>query len=198
MRCGCDDQEFWTLKDGDNLLEQYDYKGFRYVRLDFPKNVTIQSVSMLVRHFPFPEKPACVQSENPVLEQIFTLCTNGVRYGSQESFIDCPTREKGQYTGDLTITGASHLLLTADPSLLRRAIALQVDSLRIAPGMLAVTPGSWMQEIADYSLQFPLSVMAVLSVYRRSGVFCGRCCRHVRRSSAILQSTHVRTGCWTE
>ena len=158
MRCGCDDQEFWTLKDGDNLLEQYDYKGFRYVRLDFPKNVTIQSVSMLVRHFPFPEKPACVQSENPVLEQIFTLCTNGVRYGSQESFIDCPTREKGQYTGDLTITGASHLLLTADPSLLRRAIALQVDSLRIAPGMLAVTPGSWMQEIADYSLQFPLSV----------------------------------------
>ena len=158
MRCNCDYQEFWTLREGENRLEQYDYKGFRYVRLIFPDTVSIESVRMAVRHYPFPEKAACVRSENPVLEQVFDLCKNGVRYGSQESFVDCPTREKGQYTGDLTITGASHLLLTADPALLRRAIDLQVDSLRIAPGMLAVTPGSLMQEIADYSLQFPLSV----------------------------------------
>lgn len=58
----------------------------------------------------------------------------------------------------MTITGASHLLLTGDPSLLKKAIENQVQSLQFTPGMLAVAPGSFMQEIADYSLQFPLSV----------------------------------------
>ncbi|MGI5959909.1 MAG: family 78 glycoside hydrolase catalytic domain [Massiliimalia sp.] len=158
MRCNCQYREFWTLKEGENLLEQYDYKGFRYVQLRFPSDVSIHRVLAVVRHFPFPENSAQLTSENPVLEQVFNLCKNTVQYGSQESFIDCPTREKGQYTGDLTITGASQLLLTGDPRLLRRAIDLQVDSLSIAPGMMAVVPGSFMQEIADYSLQFPLSV----------------------------------------
>ncbi len=157
MRCNCDYEEFWTLAEGENLLDQYDYKAFRYVELIPEGEIELLDFSAAVRHHPFPVGAASL-SGGPVLEQVFTICKNGVKYGSQESFLDCPSREKGQYTGDLTITGSSHLLLTADPTLLRRAIDAQVQSLRIAPGMLAVAPGSFMQEIADYSLQFPLSV----------------------------------------
>ncbi|MGI5894674.1 MAG: family 78 glycoside hydrolase catalytic domain [Candidatus Merdivicinus sp.] len=158
MRCNCDYEEFWTLKEGENTLNQYDYKAFRYVELSAEGDVSFEKVSAVVRHYPFPENAADLRADNKILEDVFTICRNGVKYGAQESFLDCPSREKGQYTGDMTITGASHLLLTADPSLLRRAIEVQVDSLRIAPGMMAVAPGSFMQEIADYSLQFPLSV----------------------------------------
>ncbi len=158
MRCNCNYDECWTLDDGKNKLEQYDYKAFRYVELIPDAGVSLQSVSAAVRHYPFPADAASVCSSDSVLNTVFQICKNGVKYGSQEVFVDCPSREKGQYTGDMTITGASHLLLTGDPSLLKKAIKNQVQSLQFTPGMLAVAPGSFMQEIADYSLQFPLSV----------------------------------------
>ncbi|MDD4413769.1 MAG: alpha-L-rhamnosidase [Oscillospiraceae bacterium] len=160
MRCNCDCEEFWTLDDGNNHLDQYDYKAFRYAEI-IPQDgddIVITSVSAMVRHYPFDQKACTLISSDKVLESVFTICKNAVRYGSQEVFVDCPSREKGQYAGDMTITGASHLLLTGDASLLRKAIDNQVQSLQIAGGMLAVTPGSFMQEIADYSLQFPLHV----------------------------------------
>ena len=80
--------------------------------------------------------------------------------------VDCPLREKGQYAGDLTVTGASHLVLTGDTSLFKKAIDNQMQSAFICKGLMAVMPGSLMQEIADYSLQFPI---LALRHYRYSG-----------------------------
>lgn len=157
MRCGCVYEEFWTLEEGENLLEQYDYKAFRYVELHPVKQpVTILSMACIVRHYPFPKKACVLDTSDTVLQSVFSLCKETVKYGCQEVFVDCPSREKGQYIGDLTITGAAQLWLTGDGSLLRKAITNMAQSLRIADGLLAVVPGSFVQEIADYSLQFPL------------------------------------------
>lgn len=160
LRCNCVYEEFWTLDDGENALTQYDYKGFRYAEILAEDGGALEglSVSVLERHYPFDEGAFSLQSSDAALDAVVSLCKNTVKVGSQEVFVDCPTREKGQYSGDITITGAAHLLLTGDGSLLRKALENQAQSLRIAPGLLAVTPGSLMQEIADYSLQFPLSV----------------------------------------
>ena len=50
MRCNCNYDECWTLNDGKNKLEQYDYKAFRYVELIPDAGVSLQSVSAAVRH----------------------------------------------------------------------------------------------------------------------------------------------------
>lgn len=156
MRCGCLYEEFWIIPEGGGTFEQYDYRGFRYAAVIPQEGAEITSVKAIVRHYPFDDGYCELETSSPILKSVWDICKNGVKYGSQECFVDCPTREKGQYAGDLTITSASHLILTGDTSLLKKAIDNQMQSAMIRKGLLAVTPGSFLQEIADYSFQFPI------------------------------------------
>ena len=156
MRCNCRYEEWWTLDEGVNELSQYDYKGFRYVTLVPDAGVTVETCAVIVRHYPFDDDYCRLETDDPVLAAVWELCKTGSKYGSQEVFVDCPQREKGQYSGDLTISGATQSLLTGDMSLYEKAMDNQMQSAAVCPGLLAVTPGSLMQEIADYSLQFPI------------------------------------------
>lgn len=166
MRCNCVYDETWTLAEGLNTREQYDYKAFRYVTLVPDQGIIIKSVTATVRHYPFRDDYCNLETGNKKLKAVWQICKNSIKYGSQETFVDCPQREKGQYAGDLTVTSAAHLILTHDLSLLRKAIDNQMQSAFVCEGLLAVTPGSLMQEIADYSLQFPI---LALRYYRYSG-----------------------------
>lgn len=156
MRCGCHYEEWWTLDEGESLLEQYDYRAFRYVTLVPDEGVEILSVEAVVRHWPFDDDYCTLETEDEILQSVWQICKNGVKFGSQEVYVDCPSREKGQYAGDLTVTSAAQIILTGDLSLFEKALENQMQSAFICKGLMAVTPGSLMQEIADYSLQFPI------------------------------------------
>ena len=110
-------------------------------------------------HYPFDDDACSLQCSDTILQQVFELCKNGVKYGCQDVYTDCPSREKGQYAGDLTVSSASQVYLTGDLRLFKKAVGDQTASQKICPGIMAVTPGSFMQEIADYSLQFPILVL---------------------------------------
>jgi len=164
MRANCLYQEFPALAEGDNLIEFYDYKGFRYVEvLDAQSE---PEVWVDVRHHPFDPSASSFTASDDLLARIWELCKNGVQFGSQGGFLDCPTREKGQYLGDALHTGRAHLLLTADGTLTKKAIHDFQLSQRICPGLMAVAPGSLMQEIAEYSLQWP---MVLNNYYQQTG-----------------------------
>lgn len=165
MRCNCDYEEFWTLDDGECLLRQYDYKAFRYVCLEMEEGVELLELSGSIRHFPMDDALCTLETSDKVLKSVFELCKNGVKCGSQEVYVDCPSREKGQYAGDMTITTISQLYLSGDPYLYRKALENQMQSAFVCDGLLTVTPGSLMQEIADYSFQFP---MIALRYYQHS------------------------------
>ncbi|MCD8395768.1 MAG: family 78 glycoside hydrolase catalytic domain [Lachnospiraceae bacterium] len=158
MRCGCAYQEIWTLGEGVSRLHPYDYKGFRYAELLYPKTVELRQVYAWVRHYPM-EEDACTLKccqDVPEIEQIFEICKNAVRCCSQDGYLDCPTREKGQYLGDALITARSQVWLTGSTELLRKCIWDFISSETVSPSLMAVSPGSVMQEIADFSLLFPL------------------------------------------
>ncbi len=95
----------------------------------------------------------------PLLNGIFDICRRGVQLGAQEAFLDCPSREKGQYLGDGTITAHAHLLLTGDARMYKKMLLDFAASARVCPGLMAVAPGNEMQEIADYSCQYPEQIM---------------------------------------
>jgi len=162
MRCNCVYEDTWTLKGGADTWEMYDYKAFRYVALvpaEGSASIGIGSVSAIVRHARFDDDACTLNADDKILEAVFNVCKNGVKFGTQEVYVDCPSREKGQYAGDMTVTSGSQLWLTGDPYMLEKAIREQARSARIDEGLMAVTPGSLMQEIADYSLQFPLLLL---------------------------------------
>ena len=163
MRCNCIYEEKWILGDGESILDQYDYKAFRYAEIILPDGVEIDSVSMLVRHYPCVERGR-FDIDTPELEAVVRLCADTIKYGMQENFVDCPTREKGQYLGDVSVAARAHAVLTGDTEMMKKAITDFCNSCFICQGMMAVSTSSLMQEIADYSLQFPAQVLWVYKV----------------------------------
>ncbi|MGI5898591.1 MAG: family 78 glycoside hydrolase catalytic domain [Christensenellales bacterium] len=156
MRCNCLYEEVWTLKDGRSVLTPYDYKAFRYGELILGDGVEILTLKAQVRHYPMDESLCRLESNAKYLKEIFEICKNGVRCGTQDGFLDCPTREKGQYLGDAVVTARSHLWLTGKTDMLRKCVdQFALTTKLICPGMMAVAPGSFMQEIADFSLLWP-------------------------------------------
>lgn len=177
MRSICNYEDTVILKGGENRISQYEYKAFRYVNIIPCGNAKIVGARAIVRHYPFDDEYCNIETDNKILEAVFNICKNTIKYGAQEVYVDCPGREKGQYAGDLTITGGSHVLLTGDMSLYTKAIDNQAQSQAICDGLMAVTPGSHMQEIADYSLQFPLLAI--------------RHYRHTKDREYLLRNYHV-------
>lgn len=151
MRCNCRYEEEWTLTEGESVLEQYDYKAFRYIELITDEAVEIKEVWLNVRHYPM-EETCTFTCEKKELEDIFRICKNAVRYGTQEGYLDCPTREKGQYLGDAIVTAHAQVWLTGSTEMLRKCIAQFAETSMICKGLMAVAPGALMQEIADFSL----------------------------------------------
>ena len=156
LRCNCRYVEKHVLSGGCDKYMQYDYKGFRYVCLLLPDGCSVDedSIIITVRHHPYLEK-ADISSDNKKIENIFRLCADTVKYGVQESCVDCPTREKGQYLGDAGFIGMSHAVLTGDTKVLEKVLLDFAHSSFICPGLMAVSTCSFNQEIADYSLMYP-------------------------------------------
>ncbi len=156
LRCNCNYREEIILKKGENVIEQFNYKGFRYVQVLSNENVTLESINMTARHYPFDDNHFVLNSKDGKLQKVFNLCKNTIKYGCQETLIDCPTREKGQYIGDVMVSGFAHMILTGDNRLLQKAIENIDESVRFSGEVLAVSPCSYKQKIADYTLQVPL------------------------------------------
>lgn len=166
MRCNCLYEDRLILAEGENELEQFEYKCFRYVQLITEQDVKMWDFCVNYRHYPFDETYCEFHSEDELNNQIWKICKNAVRNCSQEAFLDCPHREKGQYLGDLTVTAHSLYYLTGDTRLFRKALTDFANSTTICKGMMAVAPGSFMQEIADFSL---LYAYQLLLYYKFSG-----------------------------
>lgn len=166
-RCNCYYGDTWILAGGENEFEPFDYKAFRYVEVRAPANtVIIDSVKALVRHYPMDDKSCSFHSSSPLLNKTWEICTNSVRVGCQEVYVDCPSREKGQYLGDATVTSLAQLYLTGDTRLYKKYLKDFALSSAICPGLMAVAPCSHMQEIADFSLLWPYQL---LNYYLHSG-----------------------------
>ena len=158
MRCNCTYQEFCTLSgQADEVLTFFDYKGFRYVELlNWPEELTEARIWAYERHYPFPADASRFTCTNPLLDDIWELCRNGVRVGTLDSYLDCPTREKGGFMGDGFVTGISHLILTGDPRILRKFLRDVASTSRYCPGLHSTAPNYTNGELAEYSLLWPV------------------------------------------
>lgn len=159
MRCNCSYDETCILSGQEDEFEFYDYKAFRYINIITDcENLNPDTFCVVARHHPFQEKCSLV-SNVKWAEDIWKLCVNSLKWGVQEGYLDCPSREKGQYLGDFTISGLAHLYITGDTKMYRKALFDFAETAKVCKGLLSVAPGSLMQEIADFSLQYPMQVL---------------------------------------
>ena len=154
LRCKCIYKDRWILSGKNDTFRHFDYKGFRYAQIILPDNCKVDDVYITVRHLPF-EYNTQFKSNDDKLQRIWNLCKNTIMYGAQETFIDCPTREKGQYLGDVCISALAYTILTQNTAPIKKSLTDFGESSKICNGLMAVAPSSFMQEIADYSLLYP-------------------------------------------
>ncbi len=169
LRCNCNYRETLTMSGGVDKVDFFEYKAFRYLTLEgenVAKAVDAFGITMLARHAAYENKGAKLTVGSSLLRDIWNLCEHTAHFATQEAFLDCPTREKGQYLGDFTVSGPAQLYLSADPYMYKKTLFDFAKSAEVCPGIMAVYPGSFMQEIADFSLQYPLQV---LNYYRYTG-----------------------------
>ena len=165
MRCNCKYDETCILSGDEDEFEFFDYKTFRYVNVFTTEDIETQSFCAVVRHHPFKDI-ITVESRVPYVEDIWKICRNGVKYAAQEALLDCPSREKGVYLGDFTVSGLSHMYLTGDSEYYKKILYDFADTVNVCKGIMAVANCSLMQEIADFSLQYP---MQLVNYYKYTG-----------------------------
>lgn len=159
MRCNCHYEEVCTLSGELDELDFFDYKAFRYVNVFTNEdNVDANTFCAIVRHHKF-EKKLFLTTNLPYIKDIWKLCSNSLKYGAQEALLDCPTREKGLYLGDFTVSGLAYLYLTNDIEYYKKILFDFASTVKVCKGILGVANCSFMQEIADFSLQYPLQVL---------------------------------------
>ena len=168
LRANCKYIEPWILSGKEDSLEWFDFKAFRYVEIDMPSGIELSDIYFNIRHYPFTS--ACgVKPEykgNKDLEAIYKLCEDTMHYAVQEVIQDCCEREKGFYVGDGCYTALTHLLLSGDDSIVRKLIDDAFFSTFISESIMTCLDGSFMQEIAEFSL---MVVHLVLWHYRVTG-----------------------------
>lgn len=157
LRANCVYKDVLTLSGKRDTAEYFDYKGYRYLEiLGTPKSFDPSSVYTLCRHYPFPENHATFTSSNDVMNKVWEICARGVKIGTQETYYDCPTREKGGFVGDALISGLSHLILTGDGKVYRKFINDCLNTSRYCPVIMAHLPSYDINFCADYSALIPL------------------------------------------
>ena len=165
LRANCKYEEKWILSGGEDTLDQFDYKAFRYAELEFPSSAEIKDVIFLVRHYPFELKARLKKeySDNDDLRRIWELCAHTQKYGVQEVIQDCMEREKGFYLGDGCYTALTNMILTKDDSMVRKLIDDAFATSFITDTLVTCMDCSFMQEIAEFPL---IMVSLVLWHYR--------------------------------
>lgn len=157
MRCNCEYREEWILSGNTDVFVPFDYKAFRYMELIYPSTVRILRVGGTARHYPFRLR-AKISLDDEALKKLFDLCVNTLKYGIQEGYLDCPSREKGQYFGDGVWSALTHIALTGDTSLYKKFIENAFDSMVVDAGMTAQGPCAYVQTIAEFPLYIVLSL----------------------------------------
>ena len=155
LRANCYYSDKITLSGDDDLLEYFDYKGFRYAEI-IGKGFDPKKVYAVVRHYPLCEEASYFNSSSDSLNKIWEICKEGVKIGTQDTYYDCPTREKGGFLGDALITGLSHLILTGDTRIYKKFIMDIANASRYCPVVMAHLPSYDINILAEYSSLVPL------------------------------------------
>jgi hypothetical protein len=123
----------WTLRDGEQTLEQHKYMEFRYVKLQFlPAIANSQHTSMTAAHAAartavqvptvfsvsawrvqaeYVDSDSWFDSDNPTLNHVWELCRYTLEAGVLDTYADSNTRERRPYEADGLIAGSARLMV---------------------------------------------------------------------------------------
>jgi hypothetical protein len=123
---------WYTEKKGEQTARPHLYWGWRYLQILPPgagEELSADDISAVVQHQSAPaDRQATFDSDNATLNAVFSLMQHSAIDSSQETFLDTPTREKGQFTGDTVDISYATMASAGDRAATARAIREIVSS----------------------------------------------------------------------
>jgi hypothetical protein len=115
---------FYTEKAGAQTARTFTHWGWRYLQIDDPgEELDASDISAIVQHSEVPrERQAQFTSDDKTLDAVFELMQRSGLYSSQETFVDTPTREKGQFLGDTVDQSFANMSAWGERNATARAI----------------------------------------------------------------------------
>ena len=92
----------YTQAVGSQDYQAFGHLGFRYLEVPGAgEEITVADVTATVVHSAYPEDGAATfESSDETLDAVWDLMTRSLQYSVQETFVDTPTREQGQFLHD--------------------------------------------------------------------------------------------------
>ncbi|MFC5729451.1 MULTISPECIES: family 78 glycoside hydrolase catalytic domain [Nocardioides] len=92
----------YTQAAGDQDYRAFGHLGFRYLEIPgAEEEITADDVTATVVHTSYPQDGAATfDSSDDTLDAVWDLMDRSLRYSVQETFVDTPTREQGQFLHD--------------------------------------------------------------------------------------------------
>lgn len=100
----------YTQKSGEQTYNAWDHLAFRYIQIpDCGENFTKETITARIVHTNVPEdRDSTLKTSNEMLNDVYEMLKRSSLYSIQNSFVDTPTREKGQFLQDsINISEAS-------------------------------------------------------------------------------------------
>lgn len=162
----------YVQRDGEQTFRPFVFLAFRYLEIEHPGEDVRDNVAMLKRRNGVPdERAAAFDSSDDVVDNVWELARHSALYGSQEQFLDTPTREKGQFVSDSLDISMTTMAAFRERKLTQQALREFCDSheryWEDEGRVNAVYPtGEGKRDIPDYSEWF---VEWVWQYYRETG-----------------------------
>ncbi len=104
----------FILREGHNRLPIFfGYEAFRYILLFARAAMTIQSVSVYTREYPF-RQTASFSCDNPKLNRLWDISAHTLEICLQDGYLDSPSREQQQWMGDARYQAMMNYYYSAD------------------------------------------------------------------------------------
>jgi alpha-L-rhamnosidase len=113
-------------RGGVGRLETFKPRGLRYLQVNVTgatSPVRIERVGMVEQVYPL-EKVGQFECSDPMLNEIWEMGWRALRMCSEDSYTDCPWRERGLYAGDMLPELAITLATSGDARLAKRCLKL--------------------------------------------------------------------------
>jgi alpha-L-rhamnosidase len=153
----------YVQRGGREVFEPYGYLGFRYVQVEVPAGLDPpEAIAMVVRSNRVDgARAARFRSSDDSLNAVWELAVHSARYGSQEHFVDTPTREQGQFTYDAYQISRAAMRAFGERDLTQRALRefaqSQVKFHADTGKVNAVYPnGDGKRDIPDWTQSWPM------------------------------------------
>ena len=162
----------FILRGGPQIIEVVNPRGgiFLQVTLRVPPDSPAAPLRVLAvqvrRRTLLVKRPAHFACGDPLLDWAWDISTHTLQASADESYADCPWRERGSYIGDSLVNLHLHRLVSADFSVARRTLTL-FGQAQLPNGQLQGCAPAWLvRPHEDFSL---IWVQAVRDLWALTG-----------------------------